>query len=148
MRLSTSRLPTCRSARNVRLVQEYMAHHQGMILVALDNYLSALPLGQDGLMVQRFHSDPRLQSVDLLLQDRVPADVPLEFPQPGDLAPTRRSAPPVDRLAVGGAGRRRAYATRPLPFEWALQPADYCQRRRRESLGRFGLDPLARRYHT
>ena len=62
------------------LVQEYMAHHQGMILVALDNYLSALPLGQDGLMVQRFHSDPRLQSVDLLLQERVPADVPLGIP--------------------------------------------------------------------
>ena len=77
------------------LVQEYMAHHQGMILVALDNYLSALPLGQDGLMIRRFHSDPRLQSVDLLLQERVPADVPLEFPQPGDLAPTRRSVPPV-----------------------------------------------------
>ncbi len=80
------------------LVQEYMAHHQGMILVALDNYLSALALGQDGLMVERFHSDPRLQSVDLLLQERVPADVPLEFPQPGDLAPTRRSVPPVIAL--------------------------------------------------
>ena len=80
------------------LVQEYMAHHQGMILVALANYFSTLPLGQDGLMIRRFHSDPRLQSVDLLLQERVPADVPLEFPQPGDLAPTRRSAPPVITL--------------------------------------------------
>ena len=48
------------------LVQEYMAHHQGMILVALDNYLSEAPLGQDRVMVGRFHSDPRLQSVDLL----------------------------------------------------------------------------------
>jgi cyclic beta-1,2-glucan synthetase len=84
------------------LVQEYMAHHQGMILVALDNYLSTLPLAQngvqDGVMVQRFHSDPRLQSVDLLLQERVPADVPLEFPRLGDLAPTRRAAPPVIAL--------------------------------------------------
>ena len=80
------------------LVQEYMAHHQGMILVALDNYLSTLPLGQEALMIQRFHADPRLQSVDLLLQERVPADVPLEFPQPGDLAPTRRSLPPVIAL--------------------------------------------------
>ena len=49
MRPSTLRLPTCRLARTVRLVREYMAHHQGMILVALDNYLSALPLGQDGV---------------------------------------------------------------------------------------------------
>ena len=77
------------------LVQEYMAHHQGMILVALDNYLSEAPLGQDRVMVQRFHSDPRLQSVDLLLQERVPTDVPLEKPQPDDLAPTRRSLTPV-----------------------------------------------------
>ena len=69
------------------LVKEYMAHHQGMILVALDNYLSTLPLAQDGVMVQRFHSDPRLQSVDLLLQERVPADVPLEFPRLGDSLP-------------------------------------------------------------
>lgn len=38
-------------------------------------------------MIERFHSDPRLQSVDLLLQERVPTDVPLAFPQPGDLAP-------------------------------------------------------------
>ena len=80
------------------LVQEYMAHHQGMILVALDNYLSKAPLGQDRVMVQRFHSDPRLQSVDLLLQERVPADVPLEKPQPDDLAPTRRSLTPVIAL--------------------------------------------------
>ena len=80
------------------LVQEYMAHHQGMILVALDNYLSEAPLGQDRVMVQRFHSDPRLQSVDLLLQERVPTDVPLEKPQPDDQAPTRRSLTPVIAL--------------------------------------------------
>ncbi|MGB5051879.1 MAG: hypothetical protein WBO46_23225, partial [Caldilineaceae bacterium] len=72
--------------------------HQGMILVALDNYLSVQSPGQDGVMVERFHSDPRLQSVDLLLQERVPTDVPLAFPQPGDLAPTRRSLPPVITL--------------------------------------------------
>ena len=80
------------------LVQEYMAHHQGMILVALDNYLSKVRLGQDGLMVERFHSDPRLQSVDLLLQERVPFDVPLEFPRLGDLATARRAVPPAIAL--------------------------------------------------
>lgn len=80
------------------LVREYMAHHQGMILVALANYLATPAPGQEGLMIQRYHSDPRLQSVDLLLQERVPDDVPLEFPQPGDLAPTRRSAPPAIAL--------------------------------------------------
>ena len=130
------------------LVQEYMAHHQGMILVALDNYLSEVPLGQDGVMIQRFHSDPRLQSVDLLLQERVPTDVPLEKSQPDDLAPTRRSDPPVIALpwAAPAAGAPAPHLH--YPIERALQRADYRQRRRNESLGRFGLDPLARRYHT
>ncbi len=89
---SPSRLPL---GRNHAVVSEYMTHHQGMILVALDNYLSEVATERDAVMLQRFHSDPRLQSVDLLLQERVPMDVPLEFPQPGDLAPTRRSLPPV-----------------------------------------------------
>ena len=103
-----------------RLVQEYMAHHQGMILVALDNYLSEAPLGQDPVMVQRFHSDPRLQSVDLLLQERVPTDVPLEKPQPDDLAPAqRRSLTPVIALpwAVPAEARLRRTCT---PFQMVI----------------------------
>ena len=102
------------------LVQEYMAHHQGMILVALDNYLSEAPLGQDRVMVQRFHSDPRLQSVDLLLQERVPTDVPLEKPQPDDLAPTAALVNAGHRLAVGGAGRRRACCRTSTPFRMGI----------------------------
>ena len=84
-----------------------------MILVALGNRLAQAPaateidrqsrlpaqtaqVGEPGnLMVRRFHTDLRLDSVAVLLQERVPADVPLEFPQPGDLAPLRRIAPPV-----------------------------------------------------
>ncbi|MCA1650559.1 MAG: cyclic beta 1-2 glucan synthetase, partial [Acidobacteria bacterium] len=41
----------------------YMAHHQGMSLVALDNALHDAP------MQQRFHGDPRVQAADLLLQE-------------------------------------------------------------------------------
>jgi cyclic beta-1,2-glucan synthetase len=89
---TAARLPL---GRDHVVVHEYMAHHQGMILVALDNFLSEVATGQDAVMLRRFHSDPRLQSVDLLLQERVPVDVPLAFPQPGDFVPTRRSLPPV-----------------------------------------------------
>jgi cyclic beta-1,2-glucan synthetase len=89
---TASRLPLGRSHA---VVSEYMAHHQGMILVALGNYLHQLRTQQEPLMLQRFHSDPLLQSVDLLLQERVPKDAPLEFPQLGDFVPTRRSLPPV-----------------------------------------------------
>jgi cyclic beta-1,2-glucan synthetase len=57
------------------LVYSYMAHHQGMILVSAANYLL------DDIMLSRFHSDPRVKSVELLLQEKVPDQAPLEFPQ-------------------------------------------------------------------
>ncbi len=55
-------------------VQSYMAHHQGMILMAVCNYLL------DDVMVQRFHTDERIQSVELLLQEKIPQNPPLEYP--------------------------------------------------------------------
>lgn len=54
------------------IVQSYYAHHQGMILLALANYL------QDETMISRFHADPRVESVELLLQERIPHQAPLE----------------------------------------------------------------------
>lgn len=48
------------------IVRSYMAHHQGMIMLSLLNFLC------DGKMVQHFHADPRIQSVELLLQEQVP----------------------------------------------------------------------------
>ncbi len=48
------------------VVSEYMAHHQGMILMAIVNFF------QNDIMVQRMHSDPRIQSIELLLQEQVP----------------------------------------------------------------------------
>ncbi len=71
------------------VVRSYMAHHQGMILLALTNYL------QNQAMISRFHADPRVQSVELLLQERVPQQAPLEVPHPeevGVLPPARPRA--------------------------------------------------------
>ena len=55
----------------------------------------------------------------------MPADVPLEYPQPGDLVLTRRSVPPVIALpwAVPAQGTPAPHVH--YLFEWALQPADY-----------------------
>src|SRR5258706_4264723 len=50
----------------VAAVQSYMAHHQGMLLVAIGNAL------HDGAMRARFHADPMVQATDLLLQERTP----------------------------------------------------------------------------
>lgn len=44
-----------------------MAHHQGMIFIALNNCL------HDNVMQQRFHHDPLVQSGELLLQERIPS---------------------------------------------------------------------------
>ena len=58
------------------IVQSYMAHHQGMILLSAANYLD------DDAMIQRFHADEHIQSVELLLQEKVPQNPPIEFPHP------------------------------------------------------------------
>jgi len=54
------------------IVQSYMAHHQGMIMVSLVNYL------HEDAMVRRFQNDPRIQSVELLLLEQIPRDAPDE----------------------------------------------------------------------
>ena len=52
----------------------FMAHHQGMSLVALDNALNGAP------MQHRFHADARVQAAELLLDERIPQLVPLKNP--------------------------------------------------------------------
>jgi len=54
------------------IVRSYMAHHQGMILVAIANYLL------NNKMVHRFHANTRIKGVELLLQEGIPRDAPLE----------------------------------------------------------------------
>jgi cyclic beta-1,2-glucan synthetase len=71
------------------IVGEYMTHHQGMILMAMVNFF------HDDVMVRRMHSDPRIQSVELLLQEQVPQAVPLQDPYAEDVKGVQRltSAP-------------------------------------------------------
>ncbi len=52
------------------IVHSYMAHHQGMILLSIANFL------QSDRMVERFHADPRIKGVELLLQERIPTEAP------------------------------------------------------------------------
>jgi len=65
-------------------VLSYMAHHQGMILAALDNALC------DGVLVRRFQVDPCVRSAELLLYERVPVDAPIEAPIETQVAPELR----------------------------------------------------------
>jgi cyclic beta-1,2-glucan synthetase len=58
---SASRLP---EGKSVAIVRAYMAHHQGMSLVALDNAL------HERIMQTRFHAEPGIAASDLVLQER------------------------------------------------------------------------------
>ncbi|MCI0412147.1 DUF3131 domain-containing protein [bacterium] len=49
------------------IVRTFMAHHLGMSFVALNNVL------HDRIMQERFHLDPSIQAIDLLVQERMPA---------------------------------------------------------------------------
>ncbi|HYV62327.1 MAG TPA: glucoamylase family protein [Bryobacteraceae bacterium] len=53
------------------VIYAYMAHHQGMSLVAIDNVL------HHGAMQRRFHSDPRIRVVESLLFERIPITKPI-----------------------------------------------------------------------
>jgi hypothetical protein len=66
------------------LVRTWMAHHQGMSLIAFANLLSDAPF------VRWFHSARRVQAVELLLQERVPVSVAAAAPRPRLEEPRRR----------------------------------------------------------
>ena len=75
MRRSITRPTRLPEDQRVAVVRAYMAHHQGMSLVALANVL------HDDVMRARFHAEPRMQATELLLQERTPRDVLVARPR-------------------------------------------------------------------
>ena len=78
----------------VAVVRAYMAHHQGMALVALANVL------HDDVMCARFHAEPRMQATELLLQERTPRNVLVTRPRVEEVqavADVRTFVPPALR---------------------------------------------------
>lgn len=51
------------------IVKSFMAHHQGMSLLAMNNYLNK------NIMQERFHRDPVIKAAQLLLQEKVPTNI-------------------------------------------------------------------------
>ena len=79
---------------SVAIVMSYMAHHQGMLLVAIGNVLNG------SAMVERFHADPIVKATELLLQERMPRDVLVARPRAEEVksaADVRDLVPPVIR---------------------------------------------------
>jgi cyclic beta-1,2-glucan synthetase len=97
------------------IVQSYMAHHQGMIMLSLTNYL------RSDTMVRRFQRDPRIQSVELLLLEQIPRDAPLEKPNT-DGSPTMRVVRPRSQVN-----------------DWQVDPQSPQPRAHYLSNGRYGV---------
>jgi cyclic beta-1,2-glucan synthetase len=67
------------TGQDCAIVHSYMAHHQGMILLSLCNFL------RNGIMIRRFHADPRIDTVRFLLQEQLPVRAPIEYPRPHEI---------------------------------------------------------------
>jgi cyclic beta-1,2-glucan synthetase len=79
---------------SVAIVMSYMAHHQGMLLVAIGNVLNG------SAMIERFHADPVVKATELLLQERMPRGVQVARPRAEEVksaADVRDVVPPVLR---------------------------------------------------
>ncbi len=63
-----SRVP---EGKTSAVVENYMAHHQGMSIVAIANVIF------EGRMRDRFHSDPVIEAAELLLQEKAPRQIPV-----------------------------------------------------------------------
>jgi len=80
--------------RRVAVVHAYMAHHQGMSIIAIANALFG------GKMRTRFHADPAVQATELLLQERPPRDVAVKWVRAEEVnqsAYVREVVPPMLR---------------------------------------------------
>ncbi len=107
---TTARLPL---DQKHAIVQSYMAHHQGMILLAACNALS------HDVMVERFHADERIQSIELLLQEKIPEKPHIEHPHPDEPLDL-----PQSRHSVSSAAWRVS-ADSPNPQVHVLSQGDY-----------------------
>jgi cyclic beta-1,2-glucan synthetase len=104
-----SRLPI---GANCAIIRSFMAHHQGMTITAIANVV------QQGRLRDRFHAEPMIKAVELLLHERVPRDVSelasqsqsiIVTPTGPELTqvvrqfPTPDTAPPTAHLLSNGA---------------------------------------------
>ncbi|MEO7391807.1 MAG: glucoamylase family protein, partial [Ramlibacter sp.] len=78
----------------------FMAHHQGMTIVAIANTL------QEGRMRERFHREPMIKACELLLQERTPRDVAVAPPRAEEVkaSPDRPAAAAMAVRRLRGAG--------------------------------------------
>lgn len=106
-----SRLP---DHDKVAIVRSFMAHHQGMTIVAIANVL------QQGEMRARFHREPMIQACELLLQERMPRDVALAHPRAEEV-----KAAPAAIISEAHTTRRIIPSTDGAPLTHLLSNGRY-----------------------
>ncbi len=108
---TSSRVPV---GTGVAVVRAFMAHHQGMTIVAIADTLF------DGKMRARFHAEPIIQATELLLQERMPRDVSVAKPWAAEV-----KLGILERDIEPAGGRRFASARQPTPATQLLSNGRY-----------------------
>jgi cyclic beta-1,2-glucan synthetase len=96
------------------IIQAFMAHHQGMSFVAINNVLNG------NIMQARFHADPLVQATELLLQERIPVHVAVTRPRAEEVLMSR-----VVRGSVAPVARHFDTADLPTPRVQLLSNGTY-----------------------
>jgi cyclic beta-1,2-glucan synthetase len=99
---------------SVAIVRAFMAHHQGMTIVAIADALL------DGAMRVRFHSEPIIKATELLLQERMPREVAAAHLWAAEVRSTART-----RDIKASAGRRFVSAHQATPATHLLSNGRY-----------------------
>ena len=108
---TATRLP---EGGGVGLVRAYMAHHQGMSIVALANVVHG------GAMRSRFHAAPIVKAAELLLQERAPRGVAVARPRAEEVEIAAHV-----RDLVGPVPRRFTTPHDPVPRTQLLSNGEY-----------------------
>ncbi|MFA7523148.1 MAG: glucoamylase family protein [Halothiobacillaceae bacterium] len=133
------RLPTKGS---FSLVRAYMAHHQGMISAAIGNALN------DDILIRRFCRDPRMRATELLLQERVPWELPPEQAIKADAATPDLARTPIPALHGWTAGDQTGPQLQVLGngslATWVSDTGESALWWRDQALTRWTGDPIQR----
>jgi len=101
------------------IVLNYMVHHQGMSLLALDGVLHGAP------MIARFHNEPAVQAVELLLQERIPLQAPIVQPHIPEVEGTRPARRLPGAATPNANVRHFETAATPQPEAQLLSNGEY-----------------------
>ena len=58
-----------KTGQEYAVVENYMAHHQALILLSINNLIN------DNILQKRFMKNPEIKAIDILLQERMPRDM-------------------------------------------------------------------------